>query len=252
MSFARSSELPHRPPAQPRGVCGFPIGKIHNLNTFSLLAGNQNTCIHELTPALQLCNSSRLDLVRDRLRRILDEDNLISQLDTINGRPSHTRIRDEASDYNRLDTVQRQLRVQRGKLMVLIIGECRVRIHRVILRLLDIIHRRAVALEVMQACLNSSFNLRAPGLRHTVIGIHALRLHLGRRVEEGNVDGVSRLQASMGRRERNVALWMPVLRSDDEGPLMVVKQLVDLGQDRRRTRVCKRAVDEVVLDIDQD
>lgn len=56
----------------------------------------------------------------------------------------------------------------------------------------------------------------------------------------------------MCRGKRDVLFRMPVLRRSDEGPLMAVKKLVHLWQDGGCARSTKRAIDEVVLDVDEN
>lgn len=115
--------------------------------------------------------------------------------------------------------------------MVLIVCERRVRVDRMVLCFLDIVHGSAITFEILQARLDSVFDLRAPRPRNAVVGIDALGLLLQRAVEEGDVDSIARFSAGVRRSEGGMAFRMPILRRCDKGPLMIVEQIVDLWQD---------------------
>ena len=56
----------------------------------------------------------------------------------------------------------------------------------------------------------------------------------------------------MSRCEGHMAYRVPVLRCYNEGPFVVVEKLVHLRQDGRGAGAAKRAIYEVILDVDED
>lgn len=115
--------------------------------------------------------------------------------------------------------------------MVLIVCKRGVRVDRMVLCFLDIVHGGAITFEILQARLDSVFDLSAPCSWNAVVGIDALSLLLQRTVEEGDVDSIARFSAGVRRSEGDMAFRMPILRRGDKGPLMNVEQIIDLWQD---------------------
>lgn len=111
--------------------------------------------------------------------------------------------------------------------MVLIVCKRRIRVDRAVLCFLDIVHGGSVSLEVLQARLDSVFDLSAPGPRYTMVGVDTLGLLLQGAIEESDIDSIAGLSTRVRRSEGDMAFRVPILRCSDEGPLMIVKQIVD-------------------------
>lgn len=121
-----------------------------------------------------------------------------------------------------------------------------------ILCFLNVVDGRPEALKILQTRLDTIFNFCAPRSWNAVVRVNTLRLLLQRTVKESDVDCIASFGAGMRRSEGDMTFRMPVLRRGNEWPLVIVKQIVNLWQNGRRTWTSKRPVDEVVLDVDQE
>lgn len=104
-----------------------------------------------------------------------------------------------------------QLRLQRRVPVMLVIRKRRVRVHGMVLRLLDVVYAGAEALDVVQARLYACFELGAPGLGHAVRCVEGLEFEFRGRVRhEGVLDGVSAGLAWVAGVEADVVRRVPI------------------------------------------
>lgn len=97
-----------------------------------------------------------------------------------------------------------------------------------ILCFLDVVYGCLIAFKILQARLDTIFDLCTPSSWNAVVCVDTLRLLLQRTIEEGDVDCITSFGTGMRRSEGDMAFGMPVLRCSNEGPLVIVKQVVDL------------------------